>query len=276
MKTSPKPTPSLPGAELDLSKMPGHWLLARMGKRVLRPGGLELTRAMLAALAVGREDKVVELAPGLGTTTRLCLARQPAEYTGIEKDGDAAGSVRRILKGPSQRCLTGTASNTGLDDESATVVYGEAMLTMHTAAQKSAIVREAFRVLAPGGRYGIHELALAPDDLSEEAMSVVRRDLSDVIRVGARPLPISEWRAVLEAEGFDVEFEDSTPMHLLKPRRMINDEGLGGAVRILFNVLRTPAARNRVLAMRRMFRKHQAALCALALVARKPDSATEA
>jgi hypothetical protein len=24
----------------------GHWLLARLGKRVLRPGGVELTRAL--------------------------------------------------------------------------------------------------------------------------------------------------------------------------------------------------------------------------------------
>ena len=28
-------------------KMPGHWLLARLGKRVLRPGGLELTQRLL-------------------------------------------------------------------------------------------------------------------------------------------------------------------------------------------------------------------------------------
>lgn len=37
----------LPGSELDVAKMPGHWLLARLGKRVLRPGGLKLTRALL-------------------------------------------------------------------------------------------------------------------------------------------------------------------------------------------------------------------------------------
>lgn len=40
----------LPGAELSVRKMPGHWLLARLGKRVLRPrpGGLELTRRLLS------------------------------------------------------------------------------------------------------------------------------------------------------------------------------------------------------------------------------------
>ena len=29
----------VPGYGLDYSKIPGHWLLAQMGKRVLRPGG---------------------------------------------------------------------------------------------------------------------------------------------------------------------------------------------------------------------------------------------
>ena len=37
----------LPGSELDIDRMPGHWLLARMGKRVLRPGGVETTGELL-------------------------------------------------------------------------------------------------------------------------------------------------------------------------------------------------------------------------------------
>ena len=44
-------------------KIPGHWLLAKMGKRVLRPGGLDLTRQLLKWLAIGQDDEVVEFAP---------------------------------------------------------------------------------------------------------------------------------------------------------------------------------------------------------------------
>ena len=71
--------------------MPGHWLLARMGKRVLRPGGLELTRRMLDALDIRASDDVVELAPGLGVTARAALDREPRSYVGIERD-EAAGT----------------------------------------------------------------------------------------------------------------------------------------------------------------------------------------
>ena len=48
----------------------GHWLLARLGKRVLRPGGVELTRTLLARAGVADAD-VLELAPGLQAVARL-------------------------------------------------------------------------------------------------------------------------------------------------------------------------------------------------------------
>lgn len=271
MTDGPTPDDLVPGAGLDIAKMPGHWLLARMGKRVLRPGGLELTHKMLDGLEIGSEDTVVELAPGLGTTARLALAKNPAAYTGVERDESAAAAVRRLLAGPNRTCLNGTAANTGLEDASATVVYGEAMLTMQTARRKRAIVGEALRVLKAGGRYGIHELALAPDELSDSIKKQVSRDLSSAIHVGARPLTSLEWRSLLESEGFEVKTKATAPMHLLEPRRMIRDEGLRGVLRILFNVLRTPAARRRILTMRRVFRKYQDVMCAVTIVATKQE-----
>ena len=265
----------LPGGDLDLAKMPGHWLLARMGKRVLRPGGLELTQHMLDALDIGPRDKVVELAPGLGTTARIALEKAPASYVAIERDKAASESVRSLLSGPEQRCQTGTADQTGLEPAWATVVYGEAMLTMQTAAQKQAIVREAFRVLAPGGRYGIHELALLPDDVNEETKKQVLSELSAAIHVGARPLTPSEWSTMLASEGFEVRSVKTAPMHLLEPTRLVRDEGVLGALRIVANVLRTPTARRRVIAMRRVFQKHAKALSAITLLARKPEDTTQ-
>ena len=90
----------LPGTELDAAKMPGHWLLARLGKRVLRPGGLKLTRELLDALAIGPGDDVVEFAPGLGVTARMILQHKPQRYTGIERDAKAAQWTRRRLSDP--------------------------------------------------------------------------------------------------------------------------------------------------------------------------------
>jgi SAM-dependent methyltransferase len=255
-----------------MEKMPGHWLLARMGKRVLRPGGRELTQRLLASLAIDSTDDVVEFAPGLGETARETLARHPLSYTAIERDPEAARTVTHMLSGPDQRCAVGTAEQTGLADSSASVVYGEAMLSMQLPAAKARIVAEAVRLLRPGGRYGIHELCLLPDDVPREIREAIASDLSDEIHVGVRPLTSMEWRQLLESAGLVVTSVETAPMHLLEPRRLVQDEGLFHAIRFIFNVVRHQAARRCVLTMRRVFRKYKQHLAAVAVVAVKPPN----
>lgn len=263
-------TSVLPGTGLDLAKMPGHWVLAQMGKRVLRPGGLELTRKMLDALRIAPVDDVVEFAPGMGVTARRVLALRPKSYTGVERDVCAVKQVGAYLHGDLQRCVRGSAEATGLADGAASVVYGEALLTMQTPSAKQQIVREAFRVLRSGGRYGIHEIALIPDAIDEFVRWDIERDLKSAIRVGARPLTAAEWRSVLEAAGFEVSYIATAPMTLLEPLRMLHDEGPLGVARILANLARNPVARQRILTMRRTFRKHAQHMEAITIVARKP------
>ncbi len=263
-------THELPGKDLDVAKMPGHWLLARLGKRVLRPGGLALTESMLEALDIGGDDDVVELAPGLGITAALALSKGPSTYTGVDRDPDAAKHVSASLDGSHARCLVGTAAATGLADGHASVVYGEAMLTMQTPSEKRRIVQEAARVLRPGGRYAIHELGLAPDHMPAELKEEIGSALSKAIRVGARPLTESEWRELLSEEGFVVEAVSTAPMRLLEPTRVVRDEGLFGALRIMRNVIRDGAARKRVLNMRSVFQRYAQHMTGIALVARLP------
>src|SRR5262245_44888550 len=134
-------------------KMPGHWLLARLGKRVLRPGGIELTREMLDGLEIGPSDVAVEFAPGLGgTAVRAipCCGR----YIGIDRDASVVESLsERFLPVSHASIVQASADDTGLDTGIATVLWGEAMLSMQSASQKDRIVKEAARLLQPGGRY---------------------------------------------------------------------------------------------------------------------------
>ncbi|MFI7294465.1 class I SAM-dependent methyltransferase [Streptomyces sp. NPDC050121] len=259
----------VPGDGLDAARMPGHWLLARLGKRVLRPGGLELTRWMLDTLDIRGDDRVVELAAGLGTTARLTLERAPAAYTAVDRDPAAVAQLRTLTaSGPTEVAVVrADAVQTGLPSGSATVVYGEAMLTMQPEPAKRRIIREARRLLADtGGRYGIHEMCLLPEDLDPEHAEEIARDLSETIHVGARPLTPSGWVGLFAAEGFTVTARRRTPMALLEPRRLIADEGFTQTLGIAGRALRDPAARRRVLEMRRVFRRHQTHLGAISLI----------
>ncbi|HWL54441.1 MAG TPA: methyltransferase domain-containing protein [Chthoniobacteraceae bacterium] len=267
----------LPGENLDPAKMPGHWLLLRLGKKVLRPGGLGLTRRLLSALKLTGSDHVVEFAPGLGVTARMALAAGPASYTAIERDAAATGQVRRWLERPptvdARRVITGLAQKTGLPGACADVVYGEAMLTMQAEPAKREIVREAYRLLKPGGRYGIHELCLHPDHLSSEEHDAINRSITQAIRHRALPLTGEEWEGLLRSEGFEITYRSSAPMRLLEPGRLVRDEGGWGALRFIWRVARDRAARSRVLKMRKTFREHRHRMAAICLVARKPEAA---
>jgi ubiquinone/menaquinone biosynthesis C-methylase UbiE/hemerythrin-like domain-containing protein len=275
-KTAPAPEngstlhqSNLPGANLQTHKMPGHWLLARLGKKVLRPGGLELTRHLLESLDIQSSDSVVEFAPGLGATAQLTLEKNPASYIAVERDADAVETIRQKLEGPNREFLVGSADATGLPDACATVVYGEAILTMQTPETKKRIVAEAARLLKPGGRYGIHEISLLPDELDESTQDEISAALGGAIHVGARPLRLREWRDLLESCDFKVEAEHHSPMELLEPARIIADEGVSGALHIFWNALHDEEALARVREMRAVFRKYRDHLGAVALVAIK-------
>ncbi len=264
--------PWLSTREIDISRMPGHWLLARLGKQVLRPGGLELTHRMLEGLAIGPADEVVEFAPGLGLTAREVLRRHPRRYTAVERDAEAAQLLRRRLG--ADCCVAASVEQAVLPSQCATVVYGEALLSMQTPEQKARIVGEAFRLLKPGGRYGIHELCAEPEDLPEKALREMERRMSLSIHVGVRLLTVRGWRRLFQEAGLAVTYEVAAAMRLLEPARVLRDEGLPRAARIAWNLLRDRRARARVEEMRRLFRDYGAHLRAIVLVGRKPPGAT--
>jgi hypothetical protein len=274
MLIPPAADQSLPGSGLLVKKMPGHWLLARLGKRVLRPGGLALTRWLIDALQISHTDEIVEFAPGLGVTAKMVMDRRPQSYRGVERDSAAAAHVAKVLDPVIAKCAVGSAEESGLASQCATIVLAEAMLSMQPTARKEQIVGESRRLLKPQGRYAIHELCIRSDDISPADRAAIERDFSQAIHVGVKPLTAAEWRELLATHGFEVVAEKYAPMHLLQPLRILRDEGLIGSIRMLINVVKDRAARQRVRQMRSTFRRHRKHLSAIALVARKVEPAT--
>lgn len=255
----------------DEAHLQGHWLLAKLGKKVLRPGGKKLTNWMIDN-ANPTNKRVVEFAPGLGITAAEILDRNPKTYTGVDQDPDAATattlSTKQARLGIPTEVINGVASDTGLPAGSADLVVGEAMLTMQGEKGKAAIVSEANRILATGGRYAIHELLLTPNNVDQTVADNLRKALATTIKVNARPLTATEWSELLESNGFKVLSIKVAPMGLLQPKQMIEDEG-PRVLKIMFNLARNPQARKRVLAMRKVFSENAQNLGAISIIAEK-------
>ena len=257
----------------NFDKVQGHWILAKMGKKVLRPGGRELTRKLIEELKISHKDDVVEFAPGIGFTASIVLSQQPHHYTGIDANDKAVAMLQGKFKQKNAAFVNGNAAHSGLEDNSQDKVYGEAMLTMHADHRKSEIIKEAYRILKPGGIYAIHELGITPDDLNTDTKATIQRDLAQTIRVNARPLTQSEWTALLAEQGFVVNQAYTNGMHLLHLGRMIQDEGFFRTLRIGYNILSNPSAARRISEMRRTFKKHEKYLNAIVLIAGKAKEA---
>src|SRR5690606_32881236 len=142
----------------NIGKAQGHWILAKMGKKVLRPGGRELTMKLVNALSVSGKDDIAEFAPGLGFTASLVLENKYKSYVDVESNADAIKNLEQQIKGDNVRFIEGNATQTNLPSESKDKVFGEAMLTMQADHRKSEIIKEAHRILKKGGLYAIHEL----------------------------------------------------------------------------------------------------------------------
>lgn len=261
--------PALPGEGQAPDKMQGHWVLARIGKKVLRPGGIELTKQMLETLAIGSQDRVVEFAPGLGVTARMVFKERPFSYCAVEREPALANRLRHKFRRHGAEVVLGRADESGLPNECASVVFSEALLSMQTEQQKNRIVAEARRLLGAGGRYGLHELCLLPDDISEDLRREIQAAMSMEIHVGVQPLSRREWISLLNRNGLSVTWSGEAPMHLLEPLRLLRDEGILGSVRIACRMASNSELSQRVLIMRRVFREYGAHLGAISLVARR-------
>ena len=55
-------------------------------------------------------------------------------------------------------------------------------------------------------------------------------------------------------------------MHLLEPKRLLSDEGVKGTLRFIWNIVRDRESRERMLMMRKVFRRYESNLAAVMLI----------
>jgi ubiquinone/menaquinone biosynthesis C-methylase UbiE len=111
--------------------------------------------------------------------------------------------------------LKGTIEDIPLSDASVDVVISNCVINL--AADKRAVLREAHRVLRPGGRFAVSDMVAL-----EELPAEVKRSLDQWAGCVAGTISVDEYRAALREVGFkDVEVEITRETRL---------EGIDGAI----------------------------------------------
>lgn len=175
---------------------------------------MELTKDLLEQLYVTTSDTVIELAPGLRHTAKMMLSCRPPSYLGVDSEFAIIADLNRRLGRDGVRFVQGSADDTGLPGETASVLFGKTIFSMQSPARQHLIVKEAWRIVRCGGRFGIHERGVC-DTVPEAYRRKMEAGLATAIRHDVHLLAAAEWRELLESAGFRVAFQRIAPMALL-------------------------------------------------------------
>ncbi len=239
---------------INFSTAPGHQVLAAVGKKALRPGGRAATEQLFEWANFKPGETVLELASGLGESAILLAKRYGVTVLGIEKNPDSVAIAQSRVKEAgleSQvQIISGDIFHLESISDQFDYVLAEAILTMQSAIAKAKIMQGVHDRLKPGGCFLSHELLAIHE-------AELHRVLSTTIRVNATPLSRDNWMATFIAAELQVKQVQTGSMRLLSLPHMIRDEGIINTLRIMWNVLRQPLLRARVLAMRQVFQQYQ-------------------
>jgi arsenite methyltransferase len=158
------------------------------GETVLDLGSGAGADVLISAKRVGRAGRAI----GLDMTDEmLALARRNATEAGVENVEFVKGYIEEIP----------------LPDASVDVVISNCVINL--AADKQRVVREAARVLRPGGRFAVSDV-IAADDMDEDT----RADMAAYTGCIAGALTEGEFRRALTAAGLtDIEIRETHRVH---------------------------------------------------------------
>ncbi len=256
-------------AAVDLSKAPGHEVLAAAGKTMLRPGGKAATEQLLAWGNMQPGQTVLELASSFGYTAIALAQRFGVRVVGIEKNPDSVARARANIAaaGLEEQVSVVEGSIFHLDeiDQQFDFVIAEAIITMQSSPAKRKLLTGICDRLQPGGSFLSHEL------LANSRYEEIHRALSQTIRTNSQPLSETDWTNLFSEAGLTVEQHQTGSMGLLDPRQLVRDEGIGSTAKILWNVASRPVLRRRILQMRQVFSQYRGELGYIVIRATKPQ-----
>jgi predicted O-methyltransferase YrrM len=256
---------------LNLQTAPGHQILAKAGKKILRPGGRAATEQLFTWANFQPGQTVLELASSFGDSAIALATRYGVRVVGVEKNPDSVARARANVAAAGltdqveivQGDIFHLDQLAGQFNYQFDYVLAEAILTMQSAPGKAKILAGVCDRLKPGGKFLSHELMVQQED------TAVYRDLATAIRVNATPLTPDGWTATCETAGLAVVHRQTGPMGLLNPLKMVRDEGIGTVLQMGWTMLSNPAIRDRIMQMRQVFQRHRDNLGYIALSAER-------
>ena len=190
--------------------------------------------AMLASLGCGNPTALAELKPGetvldlgsgggidvilsarrVGPTGKAYGLDMTDEMLALAEENKRAAGIANV------EFLKGEIENIPLPDNSVDVIISNCVINL--SGNKDRVLREAFRVLKPGGRFAVSDVVTRGEIPAE-----VRQNVLLWVGCVAGALEEKEYQAKLTAAGFgDVELEPTRVYNVEDAREFLTGQGL--------------------------------------------------
>lgn len=169
------------------------------------PGGVELTRELLAALSLRPGSVLLDVASGPGTSALVAARETGCTVVGVELSPDNVERARAAAAADHLDRVTflqGDAESLPLDGASVDAALCECALCLFP--DKPAAAAEIARVLRPGGVVAISDVTADPERLPPEL-----RTLTAWASCVADARPLDEIAGILAAAGLRVRSTES-------------------------------------------------------------------
>ncbi len=191
-------------------------------------------KAVLASLGCGNPTALIELKPGetvldlgSGGGIDVLLSAKRVGPTGKAYGLDMTDDMLALARENQRKAgatnvefLKGEIENIPLPDNSVDVVISNCVINL--SADKSKVLREAFRVLRPGGRFAVSDVVVrghVPDS--------VRQSMLLWVGCIAGALEESDYRAKLKDAGFaDIDLEPTRTYDIEDARQFLTEAGI--------------------------------------------------
>ncbi|HEO5805708.1 TPA: class I SAM-dependent methyltransferase [Streptococcus agalactiae] len=245
----------------------GHQFLARLGKKRLRPGGVQATNWLIKKGHFSADSRVLEVACNQCTSSIDIAKASSCHITALDLDSKVIEKAKENVKKAQLEefieVIQGNALKLPFPDNSFDIVINEAMLTMLSNSAKEKAIKEYLRVLKPGGRLLTHDVSYQDEDTAK-----LIDQLRHTINVNVAPLKIDDWQNLFLQNGFSSSEYQFGKMSLMSPLGMIKDEGLFNTIKIISRGLKKEN-RSQFLKMKHFFTKTGKNLCYIAVASTK-------
>lgn len=243
-------TMSIDALETPTGRKTFHHVLEKVGKTVLRPGGSKATRKLLDWAALGPDSTVLELAAGLGYTSRIIVSQYGCKVLMTDTDesrlkkGLEAAKQSGLSEDRIEMQTTDMFDLSSLGDRAFDYIITEASVTHFAHAKKTDFFAG---VSKHGGSFLLHEICYRTMD--PERQKKARSDMSKALGIGFYPETVDGWKDLVTNAGFEVDHFETGPLAVLSPLEVMHDEGWN-CLRIGWNLITQSELRNRVLTVR--------------------------